>query len=254
MEFIEYQQLKQYLINQVLPQEQQTANCIKSKSKFFKLQDNLLFKIDRRKRTQGQLLQVLQKHEIEPVLFMLHNHPLGAHLGVDIVFNKVRNLYFWPQMYDDIKDYIRSCDSCQRRGRKRNIEPLQPIPVGEPFSKIGIDIVGPLPLTKSKNKYIVVAVDYLTKWPEAKAIPQATAQQVADFIYEDLICRHGCPNIILTNRGSHFKNQHIDELMEKYNIKHLYSTPYHPATNGLVKCFNRTLCESLAKTTVNNDE
>jgi hypothetical protein len=56
------------------------------------------------------------------------------------------------------------------------VEPLQPIPVGKPFSKIGIDIVGPLPLTDNGNKYIVVATDYMTKWPEARAIPQATAQ------------------------------------------------------------------------------
>ena len=249
MDLNEYQQLVQYLSNQKLPTNLRDQQRIKSKSRFFKIQDNLLYKIDRRKKTRGGLLRVLQEHEVEPVLFMLHNHPISGHLGVDIVFNKVRNLYFWPQMYDDIKDYIRSCDSCQRRGRKRNIEPLQPIPVGEPFSKIGIDIVGPLPLTENGNKYIVVATDYMTKWPEAKAIPQATAQQVANFIYEDIICRHGCPHIILSDRGSHFRNQLIDKLLEKFEIKHIYSTPYHPATNGLVERFNRTLCESLAKTT-----
>jgi len=128
---------------------------------------------------------------------------------------------------------------------------LQPIPVGEPFSKIGIDIVGPLPLTENGNKYIIVATDYMTKWPEARAIPQATAQQVARFIYEDIICRHGCPDTILSDRGSHFRNQVIDELLKEYEIKHIYSTPYHPSTNGLVERFNRTLYESLAKTTVN---
>jgi Integrase zinc binding domain/Integrase core domain len=250
MDLTEYQQLKQYITNQTLPENLKDKNRIKSKSKFFKVQDNLLYKIDRRKRTRGELIRVLQEHEIEPVLFMLHNHPLGGHLGVDIVFNKVRNLYFWPQMYDDIKDYIRSCDSCQRRGRKRNVEPLQPIPVGEPFSKMGIDIVGPLPLTDNGNKYIVVATDYMTKWPEARAIPQATAKQVASFIFEDIICRHGCPHLILSDRGSHFRNHVIDELMEEYKIKHIYSTPYHPATNGLVERFNRTLCESIAKTAI----
>jgi hypothetical protein len=106
MDIIEYQQLKQYLTDQKLPENPKDKNRIKLKSRFFKLQDNLLYKIDRRKRTRGELIRVLQEHEVEPVLFMLHNHPLGGHLGVDIVFNKVRNLYYWPQMYDDIKDYI----------------------------------------------------------------------------------------------------------------------------------------------------
>ena len=95
MDPIEYQQLKQYLINQTLPKDLKDQNRVKSKSQFFKVQDNLLYKINRRKRTWGELIRVLQEHEVEPVLFMLHNHPLGGHLGVDIVFNKVRNLYYW---------------------------------------------------------------------------------------------------------------------------------------------------------------
>jgi hypothetical protein len=181
---------------------------------------------------------------------MLHNHPLGGHLGTDIVFNKVRNLYYWPQMYENIKEYIRACDSCQRRGRKRNPEPLQPIPVGNPFEKIGIDFVGPLSVTSQNNKYIIVATDYFTKWPEARPVSEATAASAANFIYEDIICRHGCPQVILSDRGSHFRNQIVDNLLTKFEIKHLYSTPYHPETNGLTERFNRTLCESLAKTTV----
>ena len=256
MDSQEYQYLINYLIHQIYLYNfaQNDKNRIQSKSRFFEVKNNLLYKKDRRKKTRGKLLKVLQKHEIEPVLYMLHNHPLGGHLGIDIVLNKVKNLYYWPQMHDDIKAYIKSCDSCQRRGRKRNIEPLQPIPIGEPFNKIGIDVVGPLPRTKNGNKYIVVAIDYMTKWPEAKAIPTANAQQIVTFILDDLICRHGCPEIILSDRGSHFRNQQVDQLLEQYGIKHLYSTPYHPATNGLVERFNRTLSESLAKTTSDTSE
>ena len=149
---------------------------------------------------------MLQEHEVEPVLFMLHNHHLGGHLEVDIVFNKVHNLYFWPQMYDDIKDYIRSCDICQWRGWKQNLQPLQPISVGDPFKKVGIDFVGPLPLTSQGNKYIIVATDYLTKWLEARTVPDTTAIQAATFIYDEIICRHGCPKVILSDWGSHFWN------------------------------------------------
>ena len=124
MDLLEYRRVKQYLKIQKLPMEYKEQQRIKSKSKFYELKDDLLYKRDRRRKTRGQLLRVLQVHEVEPVLFMMHNHPLGGHLGVDIVFNKIRNLYYWPQMYKDIKEYIQSCDSCQRRGRKRNKEPL----------------------------------------------------------------------------------------------------------------------------------
>jgi transposase InsO family protein len=94
----------------------------------------------------------------------------------------------------------------------------------------------------------------MTKYPEAKAVPNATAQQTADFVYEDIICRHGCPNFILSDRGTHFNNLLIESVMQKFQIKHLLTTPYHPQTNGLVERFNRTLCESLVKLANNNTE
>jgi transposase InsO family protein len=99
-----------------------------------------------------------------------------------------------------------------------------------------------------------VAMDYLTKWPEARAIPDANAENVANFIYEQIICQHGCSQILLSDRGTHFNNNLIKRLMEKFQIKHLLSSPYHPQTNGLVERFNRTLCESLAKLSLTNKD
>ena len=89
MEFLEYRKIKQYLTNQFKTTNQKEQNRIQSKSKFFEIKNNLLYKVDRRRKTRGQLLKVLQKHEVEPVFFMMHNHSLGGHLGVDIVFNKI---------------------------------------------------------------------------------------------------------------------------------------------------------------------
>ena len=151
-------------------------------------------------------------------------------------------------MYEDIRQYVKTCDTCQRRGKKHTKEPLHPLSIERPFQRIGIDVVGPLPITERQNRYIVVATDYLTKWPEAKVLYEASDIFVAHFIYEEIICRHGCPEIILFDRGTHFRNQLVDNLLEKFKIRHYLSTPYHPQTNGLVEYFNRTLYESLAKT------
>lgn len=250
MEHHEYEYLLNYLLQQPSPAiDTKTKKRLELKSRFFAVQNNILFKKDRRKQTRNKLLKVLRPHEVEPVIFMMHNHPLGGHLGIDTVFEKIRNLYYWPQMYNHIKSYIKTCDACQRRGKQRNTQPLQPIPVRDPFYQIGIDIVGPLPITPRNKRYIVVATDYMTKWPEARALDVATAEKVAEFIFEEIICRHGCPHIILSDRGTHFRNQMIANLLERFRIKHLFSTPYHPQTNGLVERFNRTLCESLARTT-----
>ena len=95
--------------------------------------------------------------------------------------------------------------------------------------------------------YIVVATEYLTKWPEARAIPNAKASSVISFFYEDIICRHGCPKEILTDRGTHFVNELLNSLCDRFGVKHRLSTAYHPQTNGLVERFNKTLCEVLAK-------
>ena len=96
-------------------------------------------------------------------------------------------------------------------------------------------------------------MNYLTKWPEARAVTEATADATFKFLYEQIICQHGCPQMILSDQETHFNNNLIKGLMEKFKINHLLSTLYHPQTNGLVERFNRTLCESLAKLSLKNN-
>ena len=150
-------------------------------------------------------------------------------------------------MYDDVRRYVKSCDECQKRGKNKRIEPLHPIKVGQPYDRLGMDIVGPLPKTSRGNTHIIVATEYLTKWPEARAIPNAKASSVVSFFYKDIICRHGYPKEILPDRGIHFVNEMLDSLCIQLEVKHRLSTAYYPQTNGLVERFNRILCETLAK-------
>src|SRR6266542_4285932 len=124
---------------------------------------------------------------------------------------------------------------------------LHPIELKAPFQRIGIDIVGPLTITKRGNRYIVTAIDYFTKWSIVKAIKEATAKTISKFIYEKIICEHGCSQVLQSDQEIHFVNRMIQELSKKFRIKHRLSTPYHPQTNDLVERFNQTLCEKLAK-------
>src|SRR2546421_445754 len=254
MEPEQYINLFNYLNTLSLPENfnNQQQNQLINYSRQFIVKNNFLYKKDKRK--EDNLLRVIRKHEIDAILYMMHNDPTAGHFATDTMFEKIRSRYYWPQMYESIRTYVQSCDQCQRRGRNKRKEPLHPIPVHEPFHRIGIDFVGPLPRSKNGNRYIIVAMDYLTKWPEARAFPEATAEVTAQFIYENIICQHGCPQIILSDRGTHFRNTMIKKLMERFQIKHNLSIPYHPQTNGLVERFNRTLCESLAKTIEYDDE
>lgn len=247
MDSTTYNNLFNYLDNSqfILTLTSQQQQQLQKQSKHFQIHHNLLYKLQIK---TNKKIRVVKDFELDPVLYMFHNDPTAAHASKDTMFNKMKDRYYWPQMYEDIKKYVMSCDICQRRGKAKRNEPLHPIPVGEPFYHIGIDFVGPLPKTKDGNRYIIVAMDYLTKWPEAKPVQEATAAETVKFVYEDIICRHGCPGKILTDRGTHFNNKLLQGLMEKFSIKHLMSTPYHPQTNGLVERFNRTLGEALART------
>jgi len=236
MEPNNYNRIFKFLSQQIIPSDLTTPKQTKQFKNFcipFVIKNNYLYRKDKRK--PGNLLRVIRNFEMEAVLYMMHNSPTAGHFSVDIMFEKIRSRYFWPQMYENIREYVKSCDACQRRGKSRTQQTLHPIPVHAPFELIGIDFVGPLPKTKRGNRYIIVAMDYLTKWPEARPVPTATAEETVKFLYEDIICQHGCPKEILSDRGTHFNNQLVQGLMDQFRIQHLLSTPYHPQTNGLVE-------------------
>src|SRR6266542_2396949 len=119
-------------------------------------------------------------------------------------------------MFEDIKNYVKTCDDCQWRGglQKNNIIHL--IPAKALFQRIGIDIVRPLTITKRGNHYIVMTMNYFTKWPIAKALKEATAKAISKFIYQKIICKHGCTEVLQNDRGMHFVNRVIEDLIEKF--------------------------------------
>ena len=196
---------------------------------------------------------VIRDEELEGFMYLIHDHELSAHFGIRATQDKAKEKYYWKKMDKDIEKYVKSCEQCQKRGKPSSKYELNSIEVKEPFYQIGIDFVGPLPSTKRRKRYIIVAMDYFTKWPEAKAVTRDTAEEAAKFLYEDIICRHGCPQRIISDRGTHFKNKLIESLTERFNIEHKFSTSYHPQTNGLVERFNKTLCEALAKLSTDKD-
>src|SRR5581483_4574969 len=222
---------------------------IRKDSTHYFIKNHILY---RRTKVGGK--RVILKEQVEPILYHLHQDMSGAHLGIDAVLEKVRERYYWPQIYKDVREYIRSCDTCQRRGPPIRREELIPLQIREPFHRIGIDIKGPLPRTKEGNRYIIVAIDYFTKWPEARAIPDIKAETVAEFIYKEIICRHGVPKEILSDRGTSFVNQVIDKLCENYQTKHRLTSSYRPQTNGMVERFNRTLGKCIARLTSNESK
>ena len=131
--------------------------------------------------------------------------------------------------------------------------PLHPTLPISPLEKWGIDYIGPIaPMSSKRNQYIIIAVEYLTKWAKTKAIKAADAKQTAIFVYENIISRFGCPQILVSDRGTHFLNKTIEEMTNLFRINHQKTTPYHPQTNGLAKRVNQTLVRILRKTVIDS--
>src|SRR4051812_13493637 len=149
-----YEELLNYLNDNILKEwdKRKLRNLSKESEKFEAKYGLLLWK-----KKNGQILRVLKEDEIDSVIFMIHNHPTGGHLGKDTVYDKISTRFWWKGMYKDIERYLKTCDSCQRRGNKGGTGYLNPIKVRQPFEKIGIDFVGPLERTKKGNRYGVSA-------------------------------------------------------------------------------------------------
>jgi hypothetical protein len=248
MDLHTYHNLVNYLEQHELPKDfnEQQKRQLSRMAIHYSTNNGILYKKNRKNPEQHQ--RVITLLDREKLLYNLHSSPFGGHFGVKKTIERILEKYYWPNLGQDVKRYIETCDACQRTGKPPKVQLTESTKVVEPFYQIGIDFIGPLKETTNGNKYIIVATDYFTKWPEAKAVPKATAAETAEFLYKDIICRHGAPSVILTDRGSHFVNNIIKEIQQEVGFTHKLASAYHPQTNGQTERFNGTLCRSILKT------
>ena len=217
---------------------------------FFK-QDGLVYrKWTPPRRGEGYEIEqlVLPKECRRAVLELGHEIPLAGHLGVEKTRQRILRRFYWPSVFKDIDEFCRCCEVCQKSS-KRNVPPapLIPLPIiSEPFKKIAMDIVGPLPRSRSGNRYVLVICDYATRYPEAIPLRSIDALHVAEELIK-VFSRVGVPQEILTDQGSNFTSQLLAELYRLLHIHPIRTSPYHPQTDGLVERFNQTLKSMLRK-------
>ena len=150
-------------------------------------------------------------------------------------------------MYRDIEVHIKSCDPCQKATRDFNFKkaPLNPLPVAEPFARLHMDIMGPLPPTPEGYKYLLVVVDACTGWIEGFPLVTQDADSIAHILHSEIICRYGAPHSIVSDRGANFLSAIVQSLCEYYQIARHKTSAYHPACNGRVEAMNSVIAKSL---------
>ena len=174
-----------------------------------------------------------------------HNSDQGGHLGSNKTWGRAKNsVFFWRDMRTSVRNHVRTCITCARckpsgHGKQHELE--QNYIIDGKFSMVGMDLVGPLPLTKDKNKYILMVVDYFTKWAEAIPIQNKEAATVARGLHAGWITKKGTPERILSDQGKEFDNKLFHELCKLMESQKVRTTAFHPQTNGLCERLNQTI-------------
>ena len=237
-----------YLEDGVLPEDSRLARKIALERPHFEVMDGCLYHENPHK--PGKWCLVVPEKMKPRVLHDAHGGRFAGHFGEKRVYDLLRRYYWWAGMRADVRRHCHACLVCaSRKGAGRTSRPpLQPIPVGGPFHRVGVDILK-LPTSFEGNQYAVVFLDYLTKWAEVFPASDQTAQTVARLFVEGVVCRHGAPQELLSDRGPNFLSELFLEVCKLLEVKKVNTSGYHPQTDGLVERFNATLTDMIAKTT-----
>ncbi|RDX59106.1 Pol polyprotein, partial [Mucuna pruriens] len=192
----------------------------------------------------------MEGEEAKYVIRDVHEGICGTHIGGRALARKIaRAGYYFPTLKSECMDYVRKCDKCQRfvEGRKAPPEHLHSVTSPWPFYKWGVDILGPFPVTPGQIKFLIVAIDYFTKWVEAEPITTISSEKVKRFLWKKIICRFGILVEIVSDNETQFASRLTAEFCEGLSIKQLFTSVEHPQSNGQAEAANRVILKGLHK-------
>lgn len=228
----------------IWPEDKNEARTLRMKINQYVMIERVLFK----KSYLVPMLRCVGPLQANYVIREIHMGACGMHSEPRMVVAKaMRQGYYWSTMHRDAREEIRKCDSCQIYAKIPRLPktPMTSIMAPWPFYQWGRDILGPLPQSAGKAKYVIVAIDYFTKWIEAKPLTRITGKEVKKFTWDNIVCRFGLPKIIVTDNGTQFVNDPFKKWCKQLEIQQNNTAVAHPQANGLVEAANKSLMNGI---------
>ncbi|GJU96073.1 reverse transcriptase domain-containing protein [Tanacetum coccineum] len=224
-------------------------------SSFAHLTKMVLVEVIPCRSTEAATINVVTEMEVtwmNPIVDYLkdeaHFGSCEAHAGARTIAQKAARLgYYWPTMYQDATQVVSTCRNCQEHApilRKPQYD-MTSIYNPWPFYQWGIDIVGPFPEAPGRVKFLVIAIDYFTKWVEAAPLATITGKNILKFVWTNIVCHFGIPGIIISDNGKQFSKNPFRDWCTELNIKQQFTSVAHPQANGQTEVTNRILLQGL---------
>ena len=202
-----------------------------------------------KEKDKEPITQILVPDKLRhPLLKMAHECLLAGHGGRRRTTERLYTNFFWPKIHDDVRDFCRSCDRCQKTAPKIPHVPLEFMPcITEPFSRVAIDICGPFsPPSEEGHRFLLTVIDVGTRFPDAVPLKKIDSQTVAEELIK-MFARMGFPKEVLSDNASQFTSEMMSEVYRLMNINAVHSSPYHAQSNGVIERFHGTIKPMLRK-------
>ena len=212
-----------YLIEGLLPNDRKEAAKLRTRSARFTNHKGSLYK----RGFFTPILKCIAGKDADYVLREVHEGVCGNHIGTRALAGKVlRQGYYWPTMLIDAIDLVKKFKTCQEHAKISHLpsEPLTSVTSPWPFQQWGLDILGPLPIGKGQCKFIIVAVNYFTKWAEAEPLATIIEQKIRNFVWRSIICRFGIRRALVSDNGKQFDNAKFRDFCAELGVKNYYSS------------------------------
>lgn len=217
----------------------------------FSVKDGALY----REGLDGDQLVVPHKHRAR-LLHLAHFPTTEGHPGSNRMYYSMRRRFYWPSMATDAYGVVTRCAACaqSRLALRRHTAPMRLFPATEPLTEVNVDILGPLPVSLTRNKYVLAFTDRFSKVVRCVALKKVTAVTVASALVEVWVASYGPPDVLLSDQGSQFMSKFFIAVCRTLGIETRESTPYHPQTNGQVERYNRTIIKQLRHYVADNPQ